>query len=58
VASSGAYGIYWTRVNVEKTIEFILGQQAKTEANLAELSAKQIKTDRQITPWPHWCRPG
>jgi septal ring factor EnvC (AmiA/AmiB activator) len=35
-------------MNVEKTIEFILGQQAKTEAHLAELSANQVKTDAQI----------
>ncbi|MDQ6663189.1 MAG: hypothetical protein M3Z23_02215 [Acidobacteriota bacterium] len=35
-------------MDVEKTIEFILAQQAKTEANLAAVSANQAKSEKQI----------
>lgn len=35
-------------MNVEKTIHFILDQQAKTEAHLAELSERQAKTGTHL----------
>ena len=35
-------------MNIERTIEFILSQQAKTEANLAQVSENQAKTDVRL----------
>jgi hypothetical protein len=35
-------------MDIEKTVQFILEQQAKTEANLAQLSEKQVETDEHI----------
>jgi flagellar motility protein MotE (MotC chaperone) len=35
-------------MNVEKTIEFILSTQADTAVQLADLTKKQARTDRQI----------
>ena len=37
-----------TGMNVEKTMEFILQQQAKAEVQMAEMRQQQAKTDRQI----------
>jgi hypothetical protein len=35
-------------MNVEKTIEFILSTQADVAVQLADLTKKQARTDRQI----------